>query len=394
MERRVSTFKSLCICNFIHFGKAHTKAHLDKDQNVFAQVLCALVALGYQVRPFILDAWNFGSPQSRTRIFVSIAAPGLTPLPDPPQSHSHPEGIKDRSLGRTANGLPLAQRYWGPTPFRAITIQEATKDLPLSDDGKVDSIPFPDHRLALGVPSINQALICQVPKYPHGMSFIKAVKLGWQSETQLKAWSWTSLRSSEVSRSWKRVYPHGLLPTVTTKCTPQDGISGQWVHWEADRPMTVMEARRAQGYPDHEVIVGTPAMQWKIVGNSVARPVALALGVALRTAWLANEDDAKTSFQSAQDWENAAASANKAAVIDNVAVVIERSEDNQNLMDEFMACSESDESNTGDTATPMSSSSETITRETTTSDITGTTDTDLSPVVQPLERTIRGALGF
>ena len=360
----------------IYFGNAHTKTNLDKDQNVFAQILCALVALGYQVRPFILDAWNFGSPQSRTRIFVSIAAPGLMPLQDPPQSHSHPEGIKDRALGRTANGLPLGQRYWGPTPFRNITIQEATKDLPLNDDGKVDCIPFPDHRLMLKVSPINQSLICQVPKHPHGMSFIKAVKLGWQSEAQLKAWSWTSLRSSENSRAWKRVYPHGLLPTVTTRCTPQDGISGQWVHWEADRPMTVMEARRAQGFPDHEVIVGTPAMQWKIIGNSVARPVALALGLALRVAWLANEDDAKSSFQFARDREIAAASTR------NVAVVVERFEDNQNLTDEFMAISEPDQSTAGDTATPMSSSDETITRETTTSDITtGATKTEFIIVV-------------
>jgi hypothetical protein len=46
-----------------------------------------------------------------------------------------------------------------------------------------------------------------------------------------------------------------------------------------------METRRAQGFPDHEVIVGCPANQWKIVGNSVARTVALALGLSLRQAW-------------------------------------------------------------------------------------------------------------
>ena len=49
-----------------------------------------------------------------------------------------------------------------------------------------------------------------------------------------------------------------------------------------------MEVRRGQGFPDHEVLIGSPSEQWKIVGNSVARPVALALGVSLRTASLAN----------------------------------------------------------------------------------------------------------
>jgi hypothetical protein len=49
-----------------------------------------------------------------------------------------------------------------------------------------------------------------------------------------------------------------------------------------------MEARRAQGFPDEEVIIGRPADQWKIIGNSVARQVALALGMQIRVALLAN----------------------------------------------------------------------------------------------------------
>lgn len=49
-----------------------------------------------------------------------------------------------------------------------------------------------------------------------------------------------------------------------------------------------MEVRRAQGFLDEDILIGTPAEKWKIVGNSVARPVALALGVSLRKAWLAN----------------------------------------------------------------------------------------------------------
>lgn len=49
-----------------------------------------------------------------------------------------------------------------------------------------------------------------------------------------------------------------------------------------------MEVRRAQGFLDEDVLIGTPAEKWKIVGNSVARPVALALGASLRKAWLAN----------------------------------------------------------------------------------------------------------
>lgn len=259
------------------------------EDNVFAQVLCALVGLGYQVQPFILDAWNFGSPQSRTRLFISIAAPGLTPLPNPPHSHSHPEKISSRSLGKTANGLPLGNRHWDLTPFEYITIAEATRDLPSNWDGRVDCIPFPDHRPNRQLSALNRIRISSIPRFPYGMNFIKSSILGLMPSPQLAAHNWDNdKRMDPDNKAWKRVLPHALIATVTTNCVPQDAISGAWVHWDECRCMTVMEVRRAQGYPDEEVIVGAPSQQWKIVGNSVARTVSLALGMAIRSAWLSN----------------------------------------------------------------------------------------------------------
>lgn len=260
-----------------------------KRENVFAQVICALVGLGYQVRPSTLDAWSFGSPQSRTRLFISITEPGLTPPPDPPQSHSHPDGISGRSLGKTANGLPLGSRYWDLTPFEYVTIGEATKDLPVNPDGKTTCIPFSDHRVTRHLSVLNYVKVSCVPRFPRGMSFSKAVLRGLMPPPQMEGLGSTNkIRTRELSRSWQRVNPEALIPTVTTCCQPEDGISGSWVHWDENRVISVMEVRRAQGIPDHEVIIGSPAMQWKIIGNSVARPVALALGMSLRAAWVAD----------------------------------------------------------------------------------------------------------
>ena len=259
-----------------------------RKENVFAQVICALVGMGYQVRPSTLDAWSFGSPQSRTRLFILITAPGLTPPREPPQSHSHPDGIPGRSLGKTANGLPLGSRYWDLTPFEYVTIGEATRDLP-NTDGKTSCITFPDHRVSRPLSVLNQTRISCVPRYPRGMSFVKAAKRGLMPPPQMEAFDSSSkIRTSDISRSWQRVNPDGLIPTVTTCCQPEDGICGSWVHWNDDRVISVMEVRRAQGFPDNEVIVGSPSMQWKIIGNSVARPVALALGMSMRAAWLAD----------------------------------------------------------------------------------------------------------
>jgi DNA (cytosine-5)-methyltransferase 1 len=55
-----------------------------------------------------------------------------------------------------------------------------------------------------------------------------------------------------------------------------------------------MEARRAQSFPDEEVLVGNPREKWKVVGNSVSRAVSLALGLSLREAWLKNSPDDET----------------------------------------------------------------------------------------------------
>ncbi|KAL9604294.1 MAG: hypothetical protein Q9179_001916 [Wetmoreana sp. 5 TL-2023] len=257
--------------------------------NVFSQVLCVLVGLGYQVRPMILDAWNFGAPQSRTRLFITAAAPGLPPLAKPQASHSHPDGVVGRSLGKTANGLPFASREWAPTPFEYISIGEATKDLPENPDARTTIISHPDHRVTRNLSALDNVRLCCIPRFPPGMTFFKSAKLGWQPPPQMAAWHWdTELRSSDNSLAFQRAKENALLPTLTTSNSPGEALTGSALHWDAHRCLTVMEARRAQGVPDDEVIIGLPSTQWKIIGNAVARQVATAIGMSLRAACLAD----------------------------------------------------------------------------------------------------------
>ncbi|TKA71985.1 hypothetical protein B0A49_07369, partial [Cryomyces minteri] len=123
-------------------------APVDKGkQNVFSRLLCALVGMGYQVQQFNLDAWSFGSAQSRSRLFIAIAAPGLKPLPHPVLTHAHPPGTGRRCLGRAVNGVPFGTRRVEPTAFTFVTASEATADLPHITDSHVQTcISFPDHR--------------------------------------------------------------------------------------------------------------------------------------------------------------------------------------------------------------------------------------------------------
>lgn len=258
-------------------------------RNPFAQMLCALVGMGYQVQQFHLDAWSFGNPQSRSRLFILATAPGLDTPPKPPLTHSHPKRTGNRSLGRAANGHRFGERYWAPTPLEYVTIGEATADLPDNQDGRVPCISFPNHQTTRNESTLTRIMIDHIPRFPRSQSFVKACKFGNMPPIQVQNFPWQNQhRARAASRSWQRVNPNALVPTVTTKCHPADSFCGNWVHWDASRCLTVMEVRRAQGFPDHEVLIGSPAEQWKIVGNSVARQVALALGLSLRSAWLAN----------------------------------------------------------------------------------------------------------
>ncbi|KAI9751103.1 MAG: Vacuolar protein sorting-associated protein 17 [Chaenotheca gracillima] len=255
------------------------------NENVFSQMLCTLVAMGYQVQQSVVDAWSHGSAQSRSRLFISIAAPGLS-LPEiPPHSHSHPPHMLNRCIDRGSNGLEYGMRRFMQTPFQYVSGGEATRDLPnVGRCHSQTSIYHPDHRVSRN--NTKFVHVSQVPIHPYGQSLSDARKRGRLMHLDLE-----KPRKGPPSRAWCRIDPRRLLPTITTVPYVDCAYMGAVVHWEQHRMLTVMEARRAQGLPDDEVLIGTVAHQWKIVGNGVARTVALAWGMAVRGAWLSSTED-------------------------------------------------------------------------------------------------------
>lgn len=262
-------------------------------KNPLSQMLCALVGMGYQARILNLDAWSFGAPQSRSRLFIFVAAPGLK-LPDHPAlTHSHPRNTTNRSLGEAANGLPFGNRRWETPVFDYVTAVEGTKDLPRIGKGKVMCISRPDHRTSRTESRFTQTQIELIPKAPRVQGLLSAIQRGLMPQRHIDAFyrKKQSCKKSKENRAWSRVHPNGLIPTIQTAVVPACASTGRFVHWEQDRLLTIMEARRAQGFPDNDVLIGRPAQQWKIVGNSVTRQVALALGMTLREACLANRQN-------------------------------------------------------------------------------------------------------
>lgn len=285
----------------------------NRDQDVFSQLICAVVGLGYQTHFFFLDASSCGSPQRRSRVFLAFAAPGhrLPRRPDP--THAHPPTTKSLSLGNLPNGEPMTERFLPvATPFPFISARAATVDLPPVYDSKPDiCIPFPDHRISVGLTKKLLAKMYLIPTQPWGMNFAQAwygpnrktpgsgvltaaERLTFPAETN------TSMsRTRPGSNAYGRQNPTRLIETIITGQSPSDAKNGRTLHWRENRVLTIMEARRAQGFRDHEVLLGSPSDQYRIVGNSVAREVAVALGSVFRTAWAESLQDERFRHNSA-----------------------------------------------------------------------------------------------
>ncbi|KIL89815.1 hypothetical protein FAVG1_06550 [Fusarium avenaceum] len=271
----------------------------NRDQDVFSQLICAIVGLGYQAHFFLLDASSFGSPQRRSRVFLAFAAPGhrLPRRPDP--THAHPADTTKDSRGNLPTGNPMVERIMTEaTPFDFVSARAATADLPAIYDSKPDiCIPYPDHRISIGLTARLQNKIRLIPTQPWGMNFAQA----WYGLDRSKAGSGVLTpadrlvfppgsnalldRTKPASNAYGRQRPDRLIETIVTGQSPDDAKAGRTLHWREDRVLTIMETRRAQGFRDDEVLLGSPADQFKIVGNSVAREVAVSLGAVFREAW-------------------------------------------------------------------------------------------------------------
>ncbi|KAI4931770.1 hypothetical protein J4E85_004367 [Alternaria conjuncta] len=240
-----------------------------EDQNVLSQVVASLVSMGYQCNQYIMDAWSYGSAQQRSRLILTIAAPGLEPIAQPWHTHARPyEETAGRSLGYLPNGQKFGEREHYPTPFPYVPAVSVDAGLPDIGNGIVQTcIPFPDHRL---------------PQVPTRCDYKEADRRGLIP---------TSLRDprTDIGKAYRRIKAAGLVPTITTNIVIRDSRNGATLHWDQHRSISVLEARRTQGYMDEEPIIGSLPEQYKIVGNGVDRKVAFAMGLSLLQAVQKNE---------------------------------------------------------------------------------------------------------
>ncbi|KAH7322787.1 hypothetical protein B0I35DRAFT_499444 [Stachybotrys elegans] len=288
-----------------------------REQDVFSQLICAMVGLGYQTSVCVLDAYSCGSPQRRQRMFVTVAAPGYKLPERPALTHSHPAKVKNHSLGSLPNGQPVVERIMpAATPFKFVSAAEATADLPCLYDAKPDiCVRFPDHRVHIGMTKTVRSRLACIPTRPYGIGFAQAwygmerkrTKAGTSVLTPAERALFGGVNSTNhqatapSSNCYSREFPDQPMVTVVTSPHPGDAKSGRVLHWSEPRVMSIMEGRRAQGFRDEEVILGLASRQYRIVGNSVAREVAVALGAVFRAAWAESQNQLPDAHQEAKE---------------------------------------------------------------------------------------------
>ncbi|KAF8250226.1 S-adenosyl-L-methionine-dependent methyltransferase [Wilcoxina mikolae CBS 423.85] len=263
-----------------------------KVENTYTTMLCAIVGMGYQCQSFLCDSWSHGNCQSRTRLVLAITKAGYESLSRPPRSHGHGSNPRGGALYRAPSGERFGSRETdGLCPFPFINTEQGWGYLPDIGDGHVGlSIKYPDHISPANPDTTCRLLMAHIPRFEKDNmnSWRRAIDSG-----RLHKVLWTFSQQGEKvrpdCRTYTRVYRDGLCRTITTTPTPQCSRTGRWVHPYAHRLVSIHEARVAQGYPDEDVLVGTPKNRLHVVGNSVARGVSLALGISVRRAYLASE---------------------------------------------------------------------------------------------------------
>ncbi|KAF9776602.1 hypothetical protein IL306_005194 [Fusarium sp. DS 682] len=185
------------------------------------------------------------------------------------------------------------------TPFDFVSAKASTADLPPIYDSKPDiCVPYPDHRVSVGMTTLIRQKISLIPTQPWGMNFAQT----WYGHDLKKAGSGVMTPSERLvfpertgkllgrgnpsSNAYGRQRPDHLFVTIVKTQSPDDAKNGRTLHWREPRVLTIMEARRAQGFRDDEVLLGIPREQYQIVGNSVAREVAVSLGAVFCEAWV------------------------------------------------------------------------------------------------------------
>lgn len=227
----------------------------------------------------VLQAAEFGTPQSRRRLFL-IGARHDVPLP----AYFSPTHVarKIRGDSPVTTTLPPSPSVW-----------EAIGDLPEADD--YPELLDGDSVLAkFGDPSTHAAALRGVVRNPLDFSRRRPVdeKLLTSSARtvhtalSVERFAATAPGQTEVVSRFLRLHPDGVSNTLRAGTASDRGAhtSPRPIHPTSPRVITVREAARLHGYPDWFRLHVTKWHGFRQIGNSVPPPLAKAVATSLMGA--------------------------------------------------------------------------------------------------------------
>ena len=212
--------------------------------------------LGFEVEAEILNAADYGVPQTRRRAFIVGRMAGTPPIHFPPDP-THAKNVEERSSNL---------RPWK-------TVREAIADLPEPIGTEVRKEPPPfDLHFGRNPTAKSVARYRAVP--PGGNRFDLQ-----RNAPELTPDCWirkTSGGTDLFGRLWWE------RPSVTIRTEFFKPEKGRYLHPEEDRPITHREAARIMDFPDNFAFRGSKIDIARQIGNAV--PPALAEAVARAVA--------------------------------------------------------------------------------------------------------------
>ncbi|GFH06104.1 cytosine-specific methyltransferase [Haematococcus lacustris] len=281
--------------NFVSHNKSFT----------FRLTLRTLLDIGYQVRFGVLNAGNYGVPQSRKRTIIWAAAPAetLPAWPKPRHVFHSPQLTINLPGGVAYTAVP--NQPGNGAALRAVTVRDAIADLPPIANGHAElEVTYTQEpasafqRFIRGSTTVLRDHICKemnelnlercrcIPKNRPGCDWRELQRIIAEDPSREKYKGhdlvpWCLPNTADRHNGWRGLFGRldldGHFPTSTTDPQPM-GKVGQVFHPTQDRIVSVRECARSQGFPDSHRFFGNVHNKHRQVGNAVPPPLAHALG--------------------------------------------------------------------------------------------------------------------
>jgi len=253
----------------------------DGQSQLFEELSDMLHRSGYAPIPEILEAWRYGVPQLRRRLFILVVRDDIAASSEP-----FPEG--DQSLQIKAQDLIKAAEADDPQCPRGLSVEEAIGDLPsIPAGGGAEAVQYQSVGALSDYQRARRArasLLFNHRARSHSPGMLKKMAMIPEGGSNQELPDNQRLRADPdreyFSQAYGRLHRHGIAQTITTFF--HNPGSGRFTHYRDLRALTVREAARFQSFDDNYIFIGKAEQQMRHVGNAV--PVLLSRALALKCA--------------------------------------------------------------------------------------------------------------